>query len=399
MTDFCRTIERSPSLFHQDLACCSADLSNIIQNSRFLVIGGAGSIGQAVVKQLLYRNPLALHVVDLSENNLAELVRDIRSTNTKHADAFDGFRTYALDINSVEFDCLMAANNNYDYVFNLAALKHVRSEKDPYTLMRMLRVNILHAKRLLQLSASMGVRKYFSVSSDKASNPVNIMGASKRIMEMILYKKRDIVPVSTARFANVAFSDGSLLHSFKMRIEKRQPIVAPTDIKRYFISDEEAGQLCVMAALLSDNSDIFFPKLDRKSKLVGLSKVACNYIQSQGYIPVMCGSEEEARNRVSEFSENGKWPCFFSKTDTTGEKPFEEFYDKKEIIDIDRFSAIGIIKNFPGFNSSCLEIFERKIDDCLQQKTWTKEQLVELVTDVVPQFDHVELGKSLDEKM
>lgn len=399
MTDFCRTIERSPLLFHQDLSCCNSDLTEIIQGSRFLIVGGAGSIGQAVVKQLLQRKPLALHVIDLSENNLAELVRDIRSSNVKTVHESKEFRTFALDVNSDEFDYFIEVHNNYDYIFNLAALKHVRSEKDPYTLMRMLQVNVLLAGKLAKIAAAMGVRKYFSVSSDKASNPVNIMGASKRIMEMMLYKQKDRVPVVSARFANVAFSDGSLLHSFKMRIEKCQPIVAPTDIKRYFISDEEAGQLCVIAALLGENGDIFFPKLDSSTKLVALSKIACNYVQSQGYIPMMCDSEEEARSRVKELSDVGKWPCFFSKTDTTGEKPFEEFYDIEEQIDQERFSAIGIVKNFPNFDASRIDKFESSILELINHRTWTKEQLVNLVSATVPQFRHMELGKSLDEKM
>ena len=233
--------------------------------SSFLVIGGAGSIGQAVVKEVFKRNPKKLHVVDISENNLVELVRDIRSSFGYIA---GDFKTYALDIGSIEYDAFIESDGKYDYVLNLSALKHVRSEKDPFTLMRMIDVNIFNTEKTLQQSIDSGVKKYFCVSTDKAANPVNMMGASKRIMEMFIMRKSKDIKISTARFANVAFSDGSLLHGFDQRIKKRQPIVAPNDIKRYFVIPKESGELCLMSCIFGENRDIFFPKLSENSHLI-----------------------------------------------------------------------------------------------------------------------------------
>ena len=252
-------IGRKNKLFEHDINANNSKLNTIISDSKFLVLGGAGTIGQAITKAIFKRNPAKLHVVDISENNLAELVRDIRS-------AFGyiqgDFKTYALDIGSLEYDAFIASDGNYDYVLNLSALKHVRSEKDEFTLMRMIDVNIFNTEKTIQQSIDYGVKKYFCVSSDKATNPVNMMGASKRIMEMFLMQKSKDISISTARFANVAFSDGSLLHSFEQRVKKQQPIVAPNDIKRYFITPEESGELCLMSCIFGENRDFFFPKLN-----------------------------------------------------------------------------------------------------------------------------------------
>ena len=234
------------------------DLENIVSKSKFLVLGGAGSIGQAVTKEIFKRDPLKLHVVDISENNMVELVRDIRSS---FGYINGDFQTFALDIGSSEYDAFWEADGEYDYVLNLSALKHVRSEKDPFTLMRMINTNIINTDKTLEQSIAKGVKKYFCVSTDKAANPVNMMGASKRIMEMFIHRKSEQIDVSMARFANVAFSDGSLLHGFNKRIEKKQPIVAPNDIRRYFVIPKESGELCLMSCIFGENRDIFFPKL------------------------------------------------------------------------------------------------------------------------------------------
>lgn len=248
-------IGRKCELFQQDISNHEKELKEIVSSSSFLIIGGSGSIGQAVTKEIFKRNPRKLHVVDISENNMVELVRDIRSSEGY----IDGdFRTFALDIGSDIYDAFIKADGKYDYVLNLSALKHVRSEKDPFTLMRMIDVNVFNTDKTLQQSIEKGTSKYFCVSTDKAANPVNMMGASKRIMEMFLMRRSKDIAISTARFANVAFSDGSLLHGFNQRIQKRQPIVAPNDIKRYFVVPKESGELCLMSTIFGENRDIFF---------------------------------------------------------------------------------------------------------------------------------------------
>jgi FlaA1/EpsC-like NDP-sugar epimerase len=268
-----------------------------------------------------------LHVVDLSENNLAELVRDLRSS----LGYIKGdFRAFALDCGGEEYDAMVAASGPYDYVLNFSALKHVRSEKDPFTLMRMVRVNVLNTDRIVRQAAAMNARKHFCVSTDKASNPVNMMGASKRIMEMFLMRRADEVPISTARFANVAFSDGSLPHSWTLRVGKRQPLAAPDDVRRYFVTDAEGALLCLMSTFFGGNRDVFFPKLSEKLHLERFSEIARRYLRSLGYEPYECATEEEARARVDELAARRRWPCYFFKSDTTGEKDFEEFYTDQE---------------------------------------------------------------------
>ena len=267
-------IGRKQNLFSEDLNAHEKKIDRIVSNSRFLVIGGAGSIGQAVTKEIFKRNPIKLHVVDISENNIVELVRDVRSS---FGYIKGDFKTFALDVGSVEYDAFIESDGRYDYVLNLSALKHVRSEKDPFTLMRMIDVNILNTEKTLIHSIAYQSEKYFCVSTDKAANPVNMMGASKRIMEMFLMRRSLDIKISTARFANVAFSDGSLLYGFGRRIEKRQPIVAPLDVKRYFITPQESGELCLMACIFGDNRDIFFPKLSEQVDLVSFADIALKY--------------------------------------------------------------------------------------------------------------------------
>ena len=272
--DILKLIGRTAPLFDSDISNRCKELEAMVSNNRFLVIGGAGSIGQAVTREIFKRNPLALHVVDISENNMVELVRDIRST----LGYIDGdFRTFALDCGSNEYRALMNANEGYDYVLNLSALKHVRSEKDPFTLMRLIEVNILNTIKTVQMAKLQGAKKYFCVSTDKAANPVNMMGASKRIMEMFLMRESESMEISTARFANVAFSDGSLLHGFNQRFAKRQPISAPNDVRRYFVTPQESGELCLMSCLFGENRDIFFPKLSEQLHLTTFSDICLLY--------------------------------------------------------------------------------------------------------------------------
>ncbi|SHH17798.1 UDP-N-acetylglucosamine 4,6-dehydratase [Ferrimonas marina] len=390
-------IGRSTPLLDQDIQHWDAQLQDKVRGSRFLVLGGAGSIGQAVTKEIFKRQPQKLHVVDISENNLVELVRDIRSG----FGYIDGdFQTFALDIGSWQYDAFIEADGQYDYVLNLSALKHVRSEKDPYTLMRMVEVNILNTDKTLAQSIKAGVKKYFCVSTDKAANPVNMMGASKRIMEMFLMRRSLEIEISTARFANVAFSDGSLLHGFNQRLEKRQPIVAPNDITRYFVTPQEAGELCLMSCLLGENRDIFFPKLDSEQHLVSFADIAQRYLTQRGYTPWLCDSEQQARERAAGMAPgNLCWPCLFTGSDTTGEKPFEEFYTGTETLDMERFAQLGVIQNEPQFDGRQLDSFEAQVLLMQHRRQWDKPQMVSLFRQLLPEFGHEDNGKYLDGKM
>jgi FlaA1/EpsC-like NDP-sugar epimerase len=367
-----------------------------VKKSKFLILGAAGTIGQAVTKEIFKRNPLKLHAVDISENNLVELVRDLRS---EHGYIDGDFQTFSLDIGSSIYDAFIEADGNYDYVLNLSALKHVRSEKDPYTLMRMIDVNILNTIKTIQQSKAKGVKKYFCVSTDKAANPVNMMGASKRIMELFLTRESQNMDISTARFANVAYSDGSLLHGFKMRFEKQQPIVAPNDVRRYFVSKEESGQLCLMSTLFGDNRDIFFPRLSPDEHLLKFSDLAIDFVISKGYDPFFCNSEQEARALAYELPKQGKWPCYFSPSDTTGEKDFEEFFTNGEMLDLERFQHIGIVKSKIDFNENVLEMFLDRVNEMKNSGKWKREEIVNLFQSILPEFIHLEKGKFLDSKM
>lgn len=391
-----KLIGRKEDLFNQDMITYGLELKTIVSKSKFLVIGGAGSIGQAVVKEIFKRNPIKLHVVDISENNLAELVRDVRST----FGYIDGdFRTFALDIGSTIYDAFIEDDGEYDCVLNLSALKHVRSEKDPYTLMRMIEVNILNTEKTILQAIKKGTSKYFCVSTDKAANPVNLMGASKRIMEKFLMRRSMEIPISTARFANVAFSDGSLLHSFNQRIQKNQPIVAPNDVRRYFVTPQESGELCLMSCIFGENRDVFFPKLSEAIHLIKFTDIAEKYLKELGYEPFICQSEDEARDRVIELKEKGQWPCFFDASDTTGEKEFEEFFTDNEKLDLVRFNNLGVIKNEAIFDNKELNYFSEKIISWNAEGIWRKEEIVELFKEILPELDYEDKGKYLDAKM
>lgn len=393
-------VGRTAPLFEADIAGNERLLSEIVQSSRFLVIGGAGTIGSAICRELFARNPRVLHVVDISENNMVELVRDIRSSQGYG----DGeFATFALDCGSDIFRAFIEFQKGriggYDYVFNTSALKHVRSEKDAFTLMRMIDTNIFNTDSTMQMARDFGAKNYFCVSTDKAANPVNMMGASKRIMEMFLNRRSMEMPVSTARFANVAFSDGSLLYGFNRRIEKGQPLSSPNDVRRYFVTPKEAGELCLMSCLLGENRDVFFPKLSEHLNLVTFSSIAVKYLASLGYEAVKCATEDEARGRVAELKSRRKYPVYFFKSDTTGEKDFEEFFMEGERLDMGRFESVGIIKNDVNFNEEKLQMFTGAIAKMRQAGTWTRRQLIALFNKMIPEFNHKETGKFLDGRM
>ena len=396
MNSLLNLIGREKELFNNDINNHNKELLKIVSHSSFLVIGGAGSIGQAVTKEIFKRNPKKLHVVDISENNMVELVRDIRSS----FGYIDGeFATFALDIGSLEYDAFIKADGKYDYVLNLSALKHVRSEKDPFTLMRMIETNVFNTDKTLQQSIENGTKKYFCVSTDKAANPVNMMGASKRIMEMFVMRKSKQMDVSMARFANVAFSDGSLLHGFNQRIQKYQPIVAPNDIKRYFVTPQESGELCLMSCVFGENRDIYFPKLSENLHLITFANIAVKYLNDLGFEPYLCETEDEARELAKTLPSEGKWPCLFTASDTTGEKDFEEFFTDAETLDMDRFENLGVIKNEALYNEDKLNHFETTIKTLKQNLSWSKDDIVKEFFTMIPDFWHKETGKYLDGKM
>lgn len=396
--DLLSLIGRDSELFSSDIVSHEDALKIIIQKSRFLIIGGAGTIGQSVTREIFKRDPRILHVVDISENNMVELVRDLRSTEGYGSGEF---KTFAIDCGSLEFEALVNDQGPYDFVFNLSALKHVRSEKDPFTLMRMIIVNVFNTVKTLRISREMGAKKYFCVSTDKAANPVNMMGASKRIMEMFLMRESLTQDISMARFANVAFSDGSLLHGFNQRFLKRQPFSAPNDVRRYFVTQQESGELCLLSGLLGENRDIFFPKLSEKLHLITFSEIAKSYLKERGYKPYECQSEKEARDKAGELIAKKCWPCYFFTSDTTGEKDFEEFFTDKEDLNMNRFETVGVIKNQPIFDEAKLNEFMAGIDFLREKGSWTKEDIIKLYFGILPEFSHThkETGKYLDQRM
>lgn len=384
-------------MFAEDLAAHEGAIAERVRGSRIMVIGAAGSIGSAFVKQLLPFHPAGLHLVDISENNLVEVVRDLRSSIV-HVP--EDFKTFAVGMGSLEFDRLLDTERDYDYVVNFSAMKHVRSERDPFSLMRMFHTNVEAVKSLLDRLAKTATKKHFSVSSDKAANPANIMGATKIFMERILLAYSDRLPFSTARFANVAFSDGSLLYGFLQRLEKRQPFAAPHDVKRYFISHEESGQLCLLSCFLGENRDIYFPKLDEETDLLTFSEIAVTVLADRGLTPDVCASEDEAKEKAACMDARSKtWPCYFFESDTTGEKPFEEFYTDTDQVNFGRYLNVGVISQPPWTDRERIDRALAAFEDIRQRSHWRKEDMVEAIRIIVPELEHEEKGKNLDQKM
>lgn len=384
-----RIIGRSKSLYDVDLLTFNDEINDAVRGSSFLVVGAAGTIGQAVTKEIFKRNPRKLHAVDISENNLVELVRDLRSSIGYIS---GDFQTFALNVGDEIFKSFIKSSSAYDYVLNLSALKHVRSEKDPYTLMRLIKTNILNSVDLVNSISA----KHFCVSTDKAANPVNMMGASKSIMEKFMFSSER--HISMARFANVAFSDGSLLHGFAKRIEKQQPISAPTDTKRYFVTQQESGELCLLSVLLGKEREIFFPKDTDELKLTSFSDIAVRFLEDRGYTPIICETEDEARVLATK-GLNNKWPCYFFESDTTGEKPFEEFHTEREQIFLDRFSSVGVVQNARIEEKTHLDNFLNNIYKLRSNGRWNKQEIVNEFRSVLPDFAHTELNKNLDQRM
>ncbi len=388
---------RNRSLFSVEMSDNDRDIRAMVAGSRILVIGAAGSIGAAFVKQLIPFRPATLHLVDPSENNLVELVRDLRSSNIQPP---DDFRTLAIAMGDRSFDRFLASQPPYDHLLNFAAMKHVRGERDPHTLMRMVEINLFHLERTLRGLTATPPRGFFSVSSDKAVNPENAMGATKAFMEAILWHFSDRIPCTSARFANVAFSDGSLLYGFYRRFEKGQPLSAPLDVKRYFISHEEAGQLCLLAAFLGNNREVFIPRLDPTADLLTFSHIAQRFIESRGYQPRIFDDEAEARAFAAGMKPaDRQWPCCFTVSDTTGEKPFEEFHATGDRVDFDRFHRVGVVRVPPFDRSQRLMTALNTLMGIRDGETWRCRDIIEALKIVVPTLCHRDRGRDLDQKM
>ncbi|MBR0147905.1 MAG: polysaccharide biosynthesis protein [Lachnospiraceae bacterium] len=388
--------KRPGSMFYADIEKNKEALTQGIEGRTVLVIGGAGSIGSSFIKALLPFKPASLVVVDTNENALAELTRDLRSTKGMYVP--EEYITYPMDFASPVFEKMFREKGGFDIVGNFSAHKHVRSEKDIYSVEALLQNNVLHAKLLLDLLSEYPPHEYFCVSTDKAANPVNIMGASKRIMEDVIFSYSDSFPVKTARFANVAFSNGSLPAGFLARIQKLQPLSAPSDVRRYFVSPEESGQICLLSCILGENRAIFFPKLE-EAQMMTFDGIARQLLKVQGYEALECDSDSEAIDKAQELKNGSRqYPVHFSVSDTSGEKAYEEFVTDEETADYDRFTSLGVItgKKIPD-KAEVLKLFE-KLDVAFADGT-TKEEVVRIMKEYLPNFEHIETGKSLDSKM
>ena len=387
---------RQKSFIHEDISAAKAELSRLIERSRILVIGAAGSIGGSFTSELVKYNPAGLHLIDISENNLVEVVRNLRSSGrTVPAD----FRTFAVDFGSPEFHALLQIES-YDYVMNFSALKHVRSERDPFTLMRLLQTNVIANDGLAARLTDTKTKLLFSVSSDKAVRPGNLMGASKAFMERVLLSHADRLPFTSARFANVAFSDGSLLYSFQKRLERRQPLTGPSDVKRYFISHEEAGQLCLLGCFLGNNREIFYPKFKQESDMLTFAEIAHLVLKAKGLTPFECKSEDEALEMAKSLTANStQWPCYFTSSDTSGEKPFEEFTDPGEKYDEQRFKKVGVVTEPTYHGDQTIADSLAQIAELRAGGKWTTSELADAIRIAVPELNHVKSEKNLDQKM
>lgn len=388
--------KRPQSMFLQDIENNKEELTKKIKGRSVLVVGGAGSIGSSFIKAILPFKPATLVVVDTNENALAELTRDLRSTKGMYVP--EDYVPYPIDFASPVFEKMFRKRGGFDIVGNFSAHKHVRSEKDIYSVEALLQNNVLHAKLLLDLLAEFPPEEYFCVSTDKAANPVNIMGASKRIMEDVIFSYSDKFPVKTARFANVAFSNGSLPAGFIARLQKLQPISAPSDVKRYFVSPEESGQICMLACMLGKNREIFFPRLEEE-QMMTFDKIATAFLQENGFEVLECASDEEAIEKAEELK-NGSinYPVHYSGSNTSGEKAYEEFYTETESVDLNRLKALGIVTGKETPDKERVEELFNKLNAAFESET-SKEEIVAIMKDYLPNFEHIETGKSLDSKM
>lgn len=389
--------KRTQSMFLKDIEENKEKLVQKIEGKSVLVIGGAGSIGSSFIKAILPFHPSSLVVVDTNENALAELTRDLRSTKGMFVP--EDYVPYPMDFASPVFEKMFHKRGGFDIIGNFSAHKHVRSEKDIFSVEALLQNNILHAKRLLDLLSDYKPEEYFCVSTDKAANPVNIMGASKRIMEDLIFAYSDKFSVKTARFANVAFSNGSLPAGFIARLQKLQPISAPTDVKRYFVSPEESGQICMLACALGENREIFFPKIE-KEQMMTFDQIAMAFLQENGFEVLECKSAEEAVEKAENLKKGSNlYPVYFSGSDTSGEKGYEEFFTDTESVDLGRLRALGVVTNKPIPDKDKIKIFFEELTDVFRKKETNKEEVIAIMKSYLPNFEHIETGRSLDSKM
>lgn len=388
--------KRSNSMFFQDIQQFKNILNERVKGKSLLVIGGAGSIGSSFIKAMLQFKPSSLVVVDTNENALAELTRDLRSTNSYIPDEF---LLYPMDYASSVFAKMFRKHKGFQIISNFSAHKHVRSEKDIFSVEALIRNNILNAKILLEMMIDFSPDEYFCVSTDKAANPVNIMGASKRIMEDLIFTYSDRFPVKTARFANVAFSNGSLLAGFLARLSKLQPLAAPLDVRRYFVSPEESGQICLLSCILGLNREIFFPKLEEQ-QMMQFDAIATALLQANNYQVLRCSSELEAIEAAEELKNGSNtYPVYYSVSDTSGEKSFEEFFTDNETVDIHRFNSLGVITGKEIPDKSKLNNLMQQLYNAFSKDNTNKQEIIDIMKGYLENFSHIETGKSLDNKM
>ena len=399
--------KRYVSMFAADIEANKEALSREIKDKKVCVIGGAGSIGSSFIKAVLRFEPKCVVVVDLNENGLAELVRDVRSTYGLYVP--DEFRCYTLNFADPIFERIFREEKGFDIVANFSAHKHVRSEKDRYSVQALIENNDIKAKKLMDLLTVYPPKHFFCVSTDKAANPVNIMGASKRIMEDLVMAYNKYFKVTTARFANVAFSNGSLPDGWIHRLQKKQPLAAPSDVRRYFVSPEESGQICMLACILGNGGEVFFPKLGEEQMLT-FSSICDDFIKANGLEKYPCSTDEEAKRKADELkatnsqlstldSQPPQYPAIYFGSDTTGEKAYEEFYVPGEKIDMHRFQALGVVEQTTRHNMDDVNAFFDKLESIFQKEDFTKAQVVESIKEFIPNFEHEEKGKNLDQKM
>ena len=388
---------RQKSMFAADIEANRDKLRAEIEGKRVLVIGGAGTIGSSYIRAVLPFRPSKLVVVDISENGLAELTRDLRSTYGMYVP--EEYRTYPLSFADPVFEKIFRAEQGFDIVANFSAHKHVRSEKDKYSVQALLENNVLKARKLLDLLSEYPPRHFFCVSTDKAANPVNIMGASKRIMEDLVMAYNTHFKVTTARFANVAFSNGSLPDGWIHRLQKKQPLAAPSDVKRYFVSPEESGQICMLACILGNGGEVFFPKLD-EDQMLTFSAICDDFVKAEGFTKVECKNDPEAKRYAAQMSyESDTYPVVYFKSDTTGEKAYEEFYVPGEKIDMERFISLGVVCESTRRPMNEVNDFFLELEGIFQKEDFTKAEVVESIKKFIPNFEHEEKGKNLDQKM
>lgn len=390
--------KRAKSLLADDFLKYQSELRSRINDKNVLVIGGAGTIGSSYIKAILKFNISKLVVVDINENGLTELVRDLRSSREYNIP--EEMITYPVNFGDRVFEKIFREHGRFEIVANFAAHKHVRSEKDIFSIEAMIENNVLRARKLLDLLLEFPPEHFFCVSTDKAANPVNVMGASKKLMEELIMTYSDKLPIKTARFANVAFSNGSLPLGFLERMNKQQPWSCPVGIRRFFVSPRESGELCLMASIMGESGDIFFPKLDEKNDMIPFDEIAIDLLKSMDLEPDICQTEEEAKQKALLLSESSKsYPVYFFESNTSGEKAFEEFYTEKEVLDNDSFINLGVVKNSKKRSTQEIDDIFDRLRRLFESKDMTKAGIVHILKQYLPNFEHIETGKGLDEKM